>query len=624
MCGIIGYAGKNQAAPFILDGLAKLEYRGYDSAGVAVVGQDGNLAVEKCKGRLQVLRDKTNDGKLVEGSVGIGHTRWATHGEPSDTNAHPHVSMNGKAALVHNGIIENYIDLKNILVKNGYTFKSDTDTEVVANILDFYYNGKPLETIQKVIKMLRGSYTLVIIFEGITDRIYAVRKNTPLIVGLGKTGNFVASDIAALVSHTQDMYLLEDDEITEVSSETVTVYDIDLNPIKKDIFKVDWDIKSAEKEGYDHFMLKEIHEQPRAVRDTISSRIGDNNEIILDNIELDYDYLKDVERIYILGCGSAYYVGVAAKYAIEKSCGLPVEVDLASEFRYRFGENTRKMNPNFQGTKRDSRVNKNTLVILISQSGETADTIAALREVKKYGARTLSVVNVVGSTIARESDDVIYTRAGQEVAVASTKALTSQLSVVFLLAEYIARKLGFVEDSALVDALKKIPEQIEELNKSENKMKSYAERFKSVKAAFFLGRGIDYPVALEGALKLKEISYVQAEAYAAGELKHGPISLIEDGTLVIAVATQDDLYEKMISNIQEVKSRGAMVLIITNEGNTSAEKVGDMVYYIPKTHQVLAPLLSVIPLQQLAYYSAVLRGLDVDKPRNLAKSVVVE
>ncbi|MDO4199802.1 MAG: glutamine--fructose-6-phosphate transaminase (isomerizing) [Clostridia bacterium] len=624
MCGIIGYAGKNQAAPFILDGLAKLEYRGYDSAGVAVVGSDGNLAIEKCKGRLQVLKDKTQGGELIKGSVGIGHTRWATHGEPSDINAHPHISMNGKVALVHNGIIENYIDLKKTLSENGYEFKSDTDTEVVADILDFYYKGNPLETIQKVIKMLRGSYTLVIIFEGITDRIYSVRKNTPLIAGLGKTGNFVASDIAALVSHTKDMYLLEDDEIAEVSSEKINIYDINLNPIKKDIFKVDWDINSAEKEGYDHFMLKEIHEQPRAVRDTISSRIDENNEIILDNINLDYDYLKDVDRVYILGCGSAYYVGTAAKYAIEKSCGIPVEVDLASEFRYRFGENIRKMNPNFKGAKRESRVNKNTLVILISQSGETADTIAALREVKKYGARTLSIVNVVGSTIARESDDVIYTRAGQEVAVATTKALTSQLSVVFLLAEYMARKMGFVPDADLLDALKKIPEQIEELNKSEGKIKSYAERFKAAEVAFFLGRGIDYPVALEGALKLKETAYIHAEAYAAGELKHGPISLIEDGTLVIAVATQDDLYEKMISNIQEVKSRGAQVLIITNEGNDSAEEAGDIVYYVPKTHQLLTPLLSVIPLQQFGYYSAVMRGCDVDKPRNLAKSVVVE
>ncbi len=621
MCGIIGYAGKNQAVPFILDGLAKLEYRGYDSAGVAVVGSDGNLVVEKCKGRLQVLREKIANGDLVEGCVGIGHTRWATHGEPSDINAHPHISMNGKVALVHNGIIENYIDLKKILSENGYTFKSDTDTEIVANILDFYYNGNPLETIQKVIKMLRGSYTLVIIFEGITDKIYAVRKNTPLIAGISKVGNFVASDIAALVSHTRDMYLLEDDEITEVSSEKINIYDIDLNCVKKDIFKVDWDIKSAEKEGYDHFMLKEIHEQPRAIRDTINSRISDNNEIILDNIDLD---LENIDKIYILGCGSAYYVGMAAKYAIEKSCGMSAEVDLSSEFRYRFGENTRKMNPNFSGVKRDLRVNKSTLVILISQSGETADTIAALREVKKYGAKTLSIVNVVGSTIARESDYVIYTRAGQEVAVATTKALTSQLSLVFLLAEYMARKLGFIEDTTLIGALKKIPKQIEKLNESENKIKSYAKKFKTSNAVFFLGRGMDYPVALEGALKLKETSYVHAEAYAAGELKHGPISLVEEGTLVIAVATQDELYEKMISNIQEVKSRGATVLIITNEGNTSAEKVGDMVYYIPKTHKLLTPLLSVIPLQQFGYYSAVLRGLDVDKPRNLAKSVVVE
>lgn len=623
MCGIIGYAGKNQAAPLILDGLATLEYRGYDSAGVAVIAPGGSVNIEKHQGRLNVLRDAINNGDDMQGNVGIGHTRWATHGEPSDVNAHPHKSMNGKVALVHNGIIENYIKVKNMLAKNGYTFKSETDTEVVSNIFDFYYDGNPLKTIQKVLKIIRGSYTLVIIFEGINDKIYAVRKNTPLIAGLCKDGNFVASDICALIPHTHDMYLLEDDEIVELSAEKVNIYDLNLNPVEKEVFKVDWDIKAAEKEGYAHFMLKEINEQPRAIRDTVNPRLS-GNEIILDKVKIDSDYLKNVDHIYILGCGSAYYVGVTAKYVIEKETGIPVEVDLASEFRYRCGAVTRKPVSGQEGVTHISRITKNTLVILISQSGETADTIAALREVKKQGARTLSIVNVVGSTIARESDDVIYTHAGQEVAVATTKAFTSQLSIVYLLAEYFARKLGYESDNELVEALKQIPDQVEILNKKAEILKSYAENLSSVEYAFFLGRGIDYPMALEGALKFKETSYIHAEAYAAGELKHGPISLIEEGTLVIAVATQDDLYEKMVSNIQEVKSRGAKVLLITTEGRESAEEIGDMVCYIPKTHPVLTPLLSVVPLQQFGYYTAVARGCDVDKPRNLAKSVVVE
>lgn len=622
MCGIIGYAGKMEAAPLILDGLSKLEYRGYDSAGIAVVSPEKNLIVEKCKGRLDVLKNKINGGKDVRGSVGIGHTRWATHGEPSDINSHPHCSMNEKVALVHNGIIENYIDIKNFLAEKGYLFKSETDTEIVANLFDFYYDGNPLKTICKVLETIKGSYTLVIIFKGINDKIYAVRKNTPLIAGIAEDGNFVASDIAALVSHTHDTYLLEDDEIVELSAEKINIYDLSLNPIEKEIFKVDWDIKSAEKEGYAHFMLKEIHEQSAAIKNTISARLN-GNEIVLDDIKINRDYLKNMDHIYILGCGSAYYVGIAAKYAIEKSTGVPVEVDLASEFRYRCGVIDRRAGSG-SSFRRISRITENTLVILISQSGETADTIAALREAKSQGARTLSIVNVVGSTIARESDDVIYTRAGQEVAVATTKAFTSQLAVVMLIAEYFARELGFEPDYKLIDELKAIPGKVEKIIALESMIKDYAQEFKSVGEVFFLGRGIDYPMALEGALKLKETSYIHAEAYAAGELKHGPISLIEDGTLVIAVATQNDLYEKMLSNIQEVKSRGAKVLIITNEGNESAEQVGDIVYYLPNTHQLLTPLLSVIPLQQFGYYSAVARGCDVDKPRNLAKSVVVE
>lgn len=623
MCGIIGYVGKKQAAPLILSGLASLEYRGYDSAGVGVVGPDSRLKIVKSKGRLQTLQEKIHNGNDIKGSVGIGHTRWATHGEPTDVNAHPHASMNSKVALVHNGIIENYLELKDTLSQKGYTFKSETDTETVANMLDFYYDGNPLETIRRTLATIRGSYTFVIIFEGISDKIYAVRKNTPLVAGICDDGNFVASDISALLCHTHDMYLLEDDEIVELSAERVNIYDLNLKPLAKEIFKVDWDAKTAVKDGYAHFMLKEINEQPVAIRDTVMPRLTDKG-VVLDDLNIESKYLENVDRICILGCGSAYYVGVAAKYILEKEIGIPVEVDLASEFRYRQSAVTREVISDDKRMRRVSCLTKNTLVILISQSGETADTIAALREAKKYGARTVSIVNVVGSTIARESDDVVYTRAGQEVAVATTKAFTSQLAIVYLFVEYLAEKLGYATDSKMLESLKKIPDQIEILTKNDSKIKMYAEELKSVNNAFFIGRGLDYPMVLEGALKLKELSYVHAEAYAAGELKHGPISLVEQGTLVVAVATQDDLYEKIVSNIQEVRSRGAKVLLITNEGRTLAETVGDMVCYIPNTHPELTPFLSIIPLQQFGYYSAIARGCDVDKPRNLAKSVVVE
>ncbi len=622
MCGIIGYSGKKQAAPLILCGLARLEYRGYDSAGMAVISDDGNINVAKCKGRLQILKDKTEDGKNICGEVGIGHTRWATHGEPSEVNAHPHASMNNKVVIVHNGIIENYIDLKNVLKDKGYSFVSETDTEIVANLLDFYYDGNPLETIKKALNEIRGSYTLVIMFKGVTDKVYAVRKNTPLVAGLCSDGNFVASDISALLPYTHDVYFLEDDEIVEVSADDIKIYDLNLNPISKEVFKVDWSVKSAEKEGYPHFMLKEIHEQPVALNNTINSSLS-GNEIVFENVHLSEEYLRNVDNIYIVGCGSAYYVGNEMKYIFEKVTGIPTEADLASEFRYRALESKRKLMPGVTGVK-TSRIDEKTLVVFISQSGETADTIAALREAKRHGARTLSIVNVVGSTIARESDDVIYTRAGLEVAVATTKAFSSQFSVAILLAEYITRKLGFEPDEKLIEGLKKVPEQVKALAENSEYIQKCAKDFKSSRAVFFLGRGADYPIALEGALKLKETAYIHAEAYAAGELKHGPISLIEEGTLVVALATQQDLYEKMISNIQEVKSRGAKVLVVTNEGNNSAEQVADMIYYVPKTHQTLAPLLALIPMQQFGYYSAVERGCDVDKPRNLAKSVVVE
>ena len=608
MCGIVGYTGKQEAAPLLLEGLSKLEYRGYDSAGVAIA-TGSTITVEKCKGRLKVLSDKLDGGIKIKGTMGIGHTRWATHGAPSDVNSHPHTSNNFGIAVVHNGIIENYLPLKEKLEKHGCQFVSDTDTEVIAHLCDYYYDGDPLTMLEKVLEQIEGSYALGIMFDDIPDQIYAVRKDSPLIVGLSKDGNFIASDIPAILAHTRDIYLLEDKEIVVLSPDNVQVYNLDFEPIKKEIFTVDWDVSAAEKGGYEHFMFKEICEQPRAIRDTINPRIQDG-KIVLDKVSIDKAYLESVDRIYIIACGSAYHVGVVGKYLLEKAARIPVEVDLASEFRYR-----------------DPIVTDRTLVIVISQSGETADTLAALREAKRRGARILSIVNVIGSSIARESDDLLYTWAGPEIAVATTKAYSTQLCVIYLLAQHFANELGLTtgkEYEEFIHDISKISEQVDTLLKAKEDMQFYASKFYNVKDVFFLGRSVDYAVALEGSLKLKEISYIHSEAYAAGELKHGTISLIEDGTLVIALATQSELYEKMLSNIKEVKARGATVLAFAQEGDKTIEQVADHVFYLPKVNKALAPSLTVVPLQLFSYYVSVARGCDVDKPRNLAKSVTVE
>lgn len=608
MCGIVGYVGKMQAAPILLDGLSKLEYRGYDSAGLAVCSKNGIL-VEKSKGRLKVLSDLVNGGDKMPGVIGIGHTRWATHGAPSHINSHPHTSGNNTVAVVHNGIIENYLKLKDYLEKKGYHFVSDTDTEVIAHLADYYYEGNPLEMMQKVIEKLEGSYALGILCKDNPDQIIAVRKDSPLIVGLCEHGNFIASDIPAILPYTRDIYFLEDKEIVILSKDSVQVYNIYGELVEKEIFTVDWDIAAAEKGGYEHFMLKEIMEQPKAIRDTVSPRLQ-NGKIWIDNIPLTKEYIKSLDRIYIVACGSAYHVGVVGKYVIERTARIPVEVDLASEFRYR-----------------DPILSDKTLVIIISQSGETADTLAALREAKRRGARTLSIVNVVGSSIARESDDVIYTWAGPEISVATTKAYSAQLTVMYMLAHYFGTLKELVsqeETDLLVDALATLPDLVEKIVSDCDQIKHFASNYFTSKDIFFLGRGVDYAVAMEGSLKLKEISYIHSEAYAAGELKHGTISLIEDNTLVFALATQDELFDKMLSNIKEVKARGAIVIALAQEGNKIVEREADHVIYIPKCHKMVMPSLAVLPLQIFGYYVSVAKGCDVDKPRNLAKSVTVE
>ena len=608
MCGIVGYIGEKQAAPILLKGLESLEYRGYDSAGVAVL-QDEIIQVSKTKGRLATLAEKIDDGKALKGSLGIGHTRWATHGAPSDENSHPHISGNGKIALVHNGIIENYMKLKEELEKKGYVFVSETDTEVVAHLFDFYYQGDMVDALIHTIQDLEGSYALGIICADQPDTFVAVRKDSPLIVGLGEGENFIASDIPALLQHTRNTYLLEDNEIVVLTKDKVTILDTNKNEIKKGIFKVDWEITAAEKGGYDYFMMKEMMEQPKATKDTIYPRIADGT-VNLDGIHLDAEDIKRFKKIYIVACGSAYHVGMVGKYIIEKLARINVEVDLASEFRYR-----------------DPIIEQNDLVVIISQSGETADTLAALREAKKRGARILSIVNVVGSSIARESDDVIYTWAGPEIAVATTKAYSTQLNVIYLIALYLAQAKGLMNQEDLkpyIEYLEKLPEQLETILEKRNFIEDLAQKFYQERDIFFLGRGIDYAVALEGSLKLKEVSYLHSEAYAAGELKHGTISLIDEGTLVVCLATQDNLYDKMLSNIKEVKARGAVIFAMALEGNTEIEKVADYVLYLPKTHPLFAPSLAVVPMQLFGYYVSVARGLDVDKPKNLAKSVTVE
>ncbi len=607
MCGIVGYIGQNEAAPVLIQGLKKLEYRGYDSAGIAIYNQ--GLQVVKTKGRLADLDAKVNAMGGVKGSMGIGHTRWATHGTPSDANSHPHSSMNGRISVVHNGIIENYLQLKAELQEKGYVFQSETDTEVVAQLFDYYYNGDMVDTLIQVIGKIRGSYALGILCQDKPDEMLAVRKDSPLLVGIGKDENFIASDIPALLEYTKEYYLLNDNEIVVLKKDGITILDMDKNEIKKDIYHVTWDISAAEKGGYDYFMMKEIMEQPEAIKKTISPRIVDG-KIRLDDIKYTEQDMKDINRIHIIACGSAWHAGIVGKYVIEEYARIPVEVDLASEFRYR--------NP---------ILHKNDVCVIISQSGETADTLAALREAKRQGIRILSIVNVVGSSIARESDDVLYTWAGPEIAVATTKGYSTQISLMYLLALKLGHVRGYVSDDmlqTLVSELEQIPEYMEKLLKNEAQWKALAKTYAFANDVFLIGRGIDYAVAMEGSLKLKEISYIHSEAYAAGELKHGTISLIEDGTLVIAIATQDALYEKLVSNVKEVKARGAKVVAIAKEGNTEIAEVADTVIYIPKIHDTLTASLNIIPMQILAYYVAVERGCDVDMPRNLAKSVTVE
>lgn len=609
MCGIVGYIGKRQAAPLLIEGLSKLEYRGYDSAGVSIAN-NGKLYIEKAKGRLANLETKLAENP-IEGSVGIGHTRWATHGEPSDLNSHPHYNKDMTISVVHNGIIENYLHLKEWLKTLGYTFKTETDTEVVPHLVDYFYEGDIVKAVMKALDKIEGSYALGIVCSNEPDKIVAVRNNCPLIVGLGEGENFIASDIPAILAQTRDVYLLNDGELVVLTKDKVDVMTPEGLPIEKEVYHVTWDAEAAEKGGYEHFMIKEIHEQPKAIRDTMTSRItADCDEINLDDIKLTKEDLKNIDKIFIVACGTAYHAGMVGKYVIEKLARIPVEIDVASEFRYR-----------------DPIINERTLMIVISQSGETADTLAALRDAKKQGARVIAITNVVGSSVAREADDLLYTWAGPEIAVASTKAYTTQLIAIYIIALHLARLNGkmTVEEYRVVrDEMLALPEKVEKLLEQKELLQRFASNNHMHKDMFYLGRGLDNAVALEGALKLKEISYIHAEAYAAGELKHGPIALIDKGIPVIALATQEDIFEKMVSNIQEVVARGAKVLGIALEGNTLMEKTAEQTIYIPKVENVLAPVLSVIPLQLLSYYMAVEKGCDVDKPRNLAKSVTVE
>ncbi|MEG6586932.1 glutamine--fructose-6-phosphate transaminase (isomerizing) [Dendrosporobacter sp. 1207_IL3150] len=609
MCGIVGYIGPNEAAPFLIEGLTKLEYRGYDSAGIAVF--DGNrINVEKSVGRLGNLEKKV-EGKSPQGHIGIGHTRWATHGRPSDVNSHPHTDCSGKFVVVHNGIIENYLHLKEQLIAKGHVFTSETDTEVVAHLVEDYYDGDLESTVKKVLNVIEGSYALVFMSEYEPDKIICTKQDNPLVIGLGEGENFIASDIPAIISRTRKTYILSDGEMAIVTKDSVWVMNRQGVPVTKKVFEVHWDAEAAEKGGYEHFMIKEIYEQPKAVRETMSARLAkDDSAVILDELKWNKHDLAAIKKIFIVACGTAYHAGVVGKYYIEKLARIPVEVDIASEFRYR-----------------SPLVDENTLTIVVSQSGETSDTLAALKEAKRLGARTLAVTNVVGSSIAREADQVIYTWAGPEIAVASTKAYTTQLVTMFLLAAYMA---GIKETVAperikeLIQGLRNVPSQIHELLEDVEPIKTFAQKYGFNEDVFFIGRSLDYAVALEGSLKLKEISYIHAEAYAAGELKHGTLALIIEGVPVIALATQNDVYEKTLSNIKEVKARDAVVIGVALKGDTQIDKYVDHTIFIPHTDKILAPILAVIPLQLLSYYAAVTRGCDVDKPRNLAKSVTVE
>ena len=612
MCGIVGFTGCHQAAPILLDGLSKLEYRGYDSAGIAVRDGEGETEVIKAKGRLKVLSEKTNDGESVPGTCGIGHTRWATHGEPSENNAHPHVSDDGNVVAVHNGIIENYQELKDKLLRKGYAFYSETDTEVAVKLVDYYYKkyeGTPVDAINHAMVRIRGSYALAIMFKDYPEEIYVARKDSPMILGVSDGESYVASDVPAILKYTRNVYYIGNLEMARVRKGEITFYNLDGEEIQKQMKTIEGDAEAAEKAGFEHFMMKEIHEQPKAVQDTLSSVVKDG-QIDLSEIGLTDENIQDIDQIYIIACGSAYHVGMAAQYVFEDMVRVPVRVELASEFRYR--------NP---------ILNPKALAIIISQSGETADSLAALRLCKENNIRTLGIVNVVGSSIAREADNVFYTLAGPEISVATTKAYSTQLIAAYVLAIQFAKVKGTISEeqyAAYIKELETLPDKIQRIIDDKERIQWFASKQANAKDVFFIGRGIDYAICLEGSLKMKEISYIHSEAYAAGELKHGTISLIEDGTLVIGVLTQPALYEKTVSNMVECKSRGAYLMGLTTFGNYNIEDTADFTVYMPKTDPHFATSLAVIPLQLLGYYVSVAKGLDVDKPRNLAKSVTVE
>ena len=612
MCGIVGYVGDRQAAPILLDGLSKLEYRGYDSAGMAVRNGTAEPEIVKAKGRLKVLAEKTNDGKTLLGDCGIGHTRWATHGEPSVENAHRHCSDDRNVVGVHNGIIENYQELKDKLTRKGYEFYSSTDTEVAIKLIDYYYKkyvGTPVDALNHAMIRIRGSYALAVMFKDYPEEIYVARKDSPMILGLGEGESYLASDVPAILKYTRKVYYIGNLEIGRLEKGKITFYNLDGDEIEKELTEIKWDAEAAEKAGYEHFMMKEIQEQPKAVQDTLNSVIHEN-KIDLSEVGLEEEQIRDVSQIYIVACGSAYHVGVAAQYVIEDLARIPVRVELASEFRYR-----------------KPILDPNGLVIIISQSGETADSLAALREAKSKGIRTLAIVNVVGSSIAREADNVFYTLAGPEISVATTKAYSTQLIAAYCLAVQFALVREEITEeyyTELITEMQTLPDKIRKVLDDKERIQWFAAKQANAKDIFFIGRGLDYAISLEGSLKMKEISYIHSEAYAAGELKHGTISLLEDNTLVIGVLTQSDLYEKTLSNMVECKSRGAYLCAVTSYGNYSMEDTADFVTYIPKTDAHFATSLAVIPLQLMGYYVSVAKGLDVDKPRNLAKSVTVE
>ena len=612
MCGIVGFTGNHQAAPILLDGLSKLEYRGYDSAGLAIRDGEKDVEVIKAKGRLKVLKEKTNNGESVPGTCGIGHTRWATHGEPSETNAHPHVSDDGNVVAVHNGIIENYQELKDKLLRKGYKFYSSTDTEIAVKLVDYYYKkyeGTPVDAINHAMVRIRGSYAMALMFREYPEEIFVARKDSPMILGVADGESYIASDVPAILKYTRNVYYIGNMEMACVKKGEIIFYNLDGDEIQKEMKTIEWDAEAAEKAGFEHFMMKEIHEQPKAVADTLNSVVKDGM-IDLSDVGLSDEEIREISQIYIVACGSAYHVGMAAQYVFEDMAKIPVRVELASEFRYR-----------------KPLLDKDGLVIVISQSGETADSLAALREAKAKGIRTLGIVNVVGSSIAREADKVFYTLAGPEISVATTKAYSTQLIAAYVLAVQFAKvreEITEEEYGVYIDELQKIPEKIERIIEDKERLQWFAAKQANARDIFFIGRGIDYAICMEGSLKMKEISYIHSEAYAAGELKHGTISLLEDGTLVIGVLTQPELYEKTVSNMVECKSRGAYLMGLTTFGNYNIEDTADFTVYIPKTDPHFATSLAVIPLQLMGYYVSVARGLDVDKPRNLAKSVTVE